>query len=142
MAGFQMRVEDVFHISGRGHVVAGRIAGGPVRIGDEVIARTFGSEQRCNVTGITIGKNIVQEADPDQDVGLLLRGFAPEKLKDAAGVSVAQGGAGVELMLYGIAAAAAAPPLAPSSSSSAQVRTIEESIARSRPAAKPWWRFW
>lgn len=140
MAGFQMRVEDVFHISGRGHVVTGRLAGGPVRIGDEVIARTSGGEQRCNVTGINLGKELVSEAAADQDVGLLLRGFAPDTLRDAAGVSVAQGGASVGLMLYGGAAAADAP--APAPASTAQVRTIEESIARSRPASKPWWRFW
>ena len=140
MADFQMRVEDVFHISGRGHVVTGRLAGGPIRIGDEVIARTSGGEQRCTVAGINLGKELVNEAAADQDAGLLLRGFAPDTLRDAAGVSVAQGGVGVGLMLYGVAALADAP-VAPSSSS-AQARTIEESIARSRPASKPWWRLW
>ena len=139
MVGFKMRVEDVFHISGRGHVVTGRVAGGPVRLGDEVVAKTSGGEQRCAVTGIHVGKNPANEAAVDQDAGLVLRGFSPEKLKDATGVSVADGGAGVELMLYG---AGAAPDASLAPAATAQVRTIEQSIASSRPASKPWWRFW
>ena len=135
-----MRVEDVFHISGRGHVVTGTVEGGPVRVGDEVVARTSGGEQRCTVTGVNLAKQLVNEGAVGQDVGLLLRGFAPGTLKDGAGISVTDGGAGVELMLYGADAAASAP--SPAHASATQVRTIEESIARSRPAAKPWWRFW
>jgi hypothetical protein len=140
MSGFEMRVEDVFHITGRGYVVTGRLTGGPVRVGDAVVARTSGGEQRCNITGIHVGKDPVQEAAPDQDVGLVLRGFAPDKLQDATGVPVWQGGSRVELTLHGGDSADSASTQAPAPN--AQVRTIEESIARSRPAQKPWWRFW
>lgn len=127
---FELKVEDVFHISGRGYVVSGRIGQGRVRVGDKLLAQTSGGEQACTVTGIHLGKDLVGEAGTGVDVGLLLRGFDPQKLKDASGVPVWKGSTPVELVLRHAGAA------------STKVLTIEESIARARGKEKPWWRFW
>jgi len=126
---FELRAEDVFHISGRGYVVVGKIGQGRVKVGDELVAKTSGGQQSCTVLSINVGKDMVDEAETGTDVGLMLRGFNPEKLKDAAGVPVWQGSTRVDLVLQGAGTAA------PSGS-------MEESIARMRGEKKPWWKVW
>ena len=130
---FELHVEDVFTISGRGPVCVGKISKGRVKVGDALVARTSGGEQAIVVTGITIGKKMVDEAVEGTDVGLLLRGFKPEQLKDAAGVPVMGGATRVELVLREGSDARAATSTASS---------IEASIAKMRGGEKPWWKFW
>jgi GTPase len=133
---FELQVEDVFHITGRGYVVTGRIGLGRVRVGDRLVAKTAGGEQPCTVTSINVGKDLVDEAGAGTDAALMLRGFDPKKLQDASGVPLWHGGARAELVLRDAAAAQDAGAAAP------KVGSIEESIARLRGKERPWWKFW
>ena len=131
---FELKVEDVFHISGRGYICSGKISLGTIRVGDEVLAKTSGGEQRCTVTGVNLGKELVDEAATGMDVALLLRGFDPKKLKDATGVPVWDGERPVEVVLREGSVASAV---------SAGSSSMEASIAKMRGGdEKPWWKFW
>ena len=68
---FQMTVEDVFTITGRGTVVTGRITSGKININETVINRNSG--QRYMVAGIEMFRKTLDYAQAGDNVGLLLR---------------------------------------------------------------------
>lgn len=68
---FQMTVEDVFTISGRGTVVTGRITSGKININESVVNRNSG--QRYMVGGIEMFRKTLDYAQAGDVVGLLLR---------------------------------------------------------------------
>ena len=68
---FQMTVEDVFTIAGRGTVVTGRITSGKIGINESVVSRTSG--QRYMVAGIEMFRKSLDYAQAGDNVGLLLR---------------------------------------------------------------------
>ena len=68
---FQMTVEDVFTITGRGTVVTGRITSGKIGINESVVSRTSG--QRYMVAGIEMFRKTLDYAQAGDNVGLLLR---------------------------------------------------------------------
>ena len=68
---FQMNVEDVFTITGRGTVVTGRITSGKIGINESVVNRTSG--QRYMVAGIEMFRKTAEYAQAGDNVGLLLR---------------------------------------------------------------------
>ena len=68
---FQMTVEDVFTITGRGTVVTGRITSGKININETVINRNSG--QRYTVAGIEMFRKTLDYAQAGDNVGLLLR---------------------------------------------------------------------
>lgn len=68
---FQMTVEDIFTITGRGTVVTGRITSGKIGINESVINRT--SSQRYMVSGIEMFRKTMDYAQAGDNVGLLLR---------------------------------------------------------------------
>jgi translation elongation factor EF-Tu-like GTPase len=72
-AFFQMTVEDVFSIRGRGTVVTGRIAAGTVQVGDAIYLHHSGNVITTVVNGIEILRQVVQQAETGDNVGLLLR---------------------------------------------------------------------
>ncbi|RLV48196.1 hypothetical protein D9V37_19205 [Nocardioides mangrovicus] len=75
-SGFEMPIEDVFTITGRGTVVTGTVALGTVRVGQQVAVRrlTGGSPLPTTVTGIEAFRKLLDEAGVGDNVGLLLRG--------------------------------------------------------------------
>lgn len=68
---FQMTIEDVFTITGRGTVVTGRITSGKININETVINRNSG--QRYMVAGIEMFRKTLDYAQAGDNVGLLLR---------------------------------------------------------------------
>ncbi len=79
---FNLVVEDVFTITGRGTIVAGTIAHGTMRLNDEVTILTKeGKSQDTVVTGIRSGTNTVQKAGKGRSVGLLIRGIRSTDVK-------------------------------------------------------------
>jgi elongation factor Tu len=71
---FQMPVEDIFSISGRGTVVTGRIEQGVVKVGDEIEIVGIRETQKKIVTGVEMFKKLLDSGEAGDNVGLLLRG--------------------------------------------------------------------
>ncbi len=78
---FLMPVEDVFSITGRGTVATGRIERGKVKVGDEVELVGFGSEKKTVVTGVEMFRQILDEGQAGDNVGLLLRGVDKKEIE-------------------------------------------------------------
>ncbi len=72
---FLMPVEDVFGIKGRGTVVTGRVERGMVKTGDEVEIVGFGEARKIVVTGVEMFHKTLDEGEPGDAVGCLLRGI-------------------------------------------------------------------
>src|SRR3954467_13825286 len=58
---FQMPVEDVFSITGRGTVATGRIDKGKVKVGDEVEMVGFGTDKKTIVTGVEMFRKLLDD---------------------------------------------------------------------------------
>jgi len=72
---FLMPVEDVFSIKGRGTVPTGRVERGVIKSGDEVEIVGLHHEPRKTVaTSLEMFHKILDEAEPGDAVGILLRG--------------------------------------------------------------------
>ena len=71
---FQMPIEDVFTISGRGTVVTGRIEQGIVKTGEEIEIVGIRDTQKKVVTGVEMFRKILDEGQAGDNVGVLLRG--------------------------------------------------------------------
>ena len=71
---FLMPVEDVFSIKGRGTVVTGRVERGTVHPGDEVEVVGIKNTSKTTVTGVEMFHKLLDEAEPGDAVGTLLRG--------------------------------------------------------------------
>ena len=71
---FQMPVEDVFSISGRGTVVTGRIEQGIVKVGDELEILGIREPQKTVCTGVEMFRKILDSGEAGDNVGVLLRG--------------------------------------------------------------------
>ena len=71
---FLMPVEDVFGIKGRGTVVTGRVERGIVKVGDEVEIVGLEDTRKTIVTGVEMFHKLLDEAEPGDAVGCLLRG--------------------------------------------------------------------
>ncbi len=72
---FQMAVEDVFTISGRGTVATGRIERGIVKVGEEVdIVGMTKDVGKTVITGVEMFRKELDQGQAGDNVGLLLRG--------------------------------------------------------------------
>ena len=78
---FQMPVEDVFTISGRGTVVTGRIEQGVVNIGDEVEILGIREPQKTVCTGVEMFRKILDSGEAGDNVGVLLRGTKRDEVE-------------------------------------------------------------
>jgi elongation factor Tu len=79
---FQMPIEHVHQIEGRGTVVTGRIECGRVRTGDEVeILGLRQQARRTVVTGVEMFKKILDEGVAGDNVGVLLRNVKRDELE-------------------------------------------------------------
>jgi elongation factor Tu len=79
---FNMAVEDVFSITGRGTVATGRIESGTIHTGDEVEIVGMTPETRKTVcTGVEMFRKILDEGQAGDNVGLLLRGIGRDEIE-------------------------------------------------------------
>ncbi|MEW6683457.1 MAG: elongation factor Tu [Nitrospirota bacterium] len=78
---FQMSVEDVFSISGRGTVVTGRIERGVVKVGDEIEIVGIKATQKTVVTGVEMFRKVLDQGQAGDNVGILLRGTKKEEVE-------------------------------------------------------------
>jgi elongation factor Tu len=78
---FQMAVEDVFSISGRGTVGTGRVERGKVKVGEKVEIVGLRETRESVVTGVEMFRKLLDEAQAGDNVGLLLRGIDKEALE-------------------------------------------------------------
>ncbi len=78
---FLMPVEDVFSISGRGTVVTGRVECGVIKVGDEVEIVGFKDTVKTTVTGIEMFNKELKDAQPGDNVGILIRGIKKEDVE-------------------------------------------------------------
>ncbi len=72
---FLMPVEDVFSIKGRGTVVTGRVERGVAKVGQPVEIVGIRPTETTVVTGVEMFHKTLDEAEPGDAVGLLLRGI-------------------------------------------------------------------
>ena len=72
---FLMPVEDVFGIKGRGTVVTGRIEQGIVEPGKQVEIVGIRETESTVVTGVEMFRKTLDEGEPGDAIGLLLRGI-------------------------------------------------------------------
>jgi elongation factor Tu len=78
---FQMAVEDVFSISGRGTVGTGRVERGKVKVGEKVEIVGLRPTRESVVTGVEMFRKLLDEAVAGDNVGLLLRGVDKDDLE-------------------------------------------------------------
>ena len=72
---FLMPVEDVFGIKGRGTVVTGRVERGVVKTGDNIEIIGLQDTKKVVVTGVEMFHKTLDEGEPGDAVGCLLRGI-------------------------------------------------------------------
>jgi elongation factor Tu len=79
---FLMPVEDVFSITGRGTVATGRVERGVLHVSDEVEIVGLAEEARkVVVTGIEMFRKLLDEAEPGDNIGILLRGVQRNEIE-------------------------------------------------------------
>jgi len=78
---FLMPVEDVFSIKGRGTVVTGRVEQGIVKVGQTVEVVGMKDTSSTTVTGVEMFHKTLDEGEPGDAVGLLLRGIDREGIE-------------------------------------------------------------
>ena len=78
---FLMPVEDVFSIKGRGTVVTGRVEQGIIKVGDTVDVVGIKETSQTVVTGVEMFHKMLDEAEPGDAVGLLLRGVDRDEVE-------------------------------------------------------------
>ncbi len=78
---FLMPVEDVFGIKGRGTVVTGRIERGIVKVGDEIEIVGISETRKTVVTGVEMFRKLLDQGEPGDNVGCLLRGVEREDVE-------------------------------------------------------------
>jgi elongation factor Tu len=79
---FNMAVEDVFSITGRGTVATGRVESGKIHVGDEVEIVGMTAETRKTVcTGVEMFRKILDEGQAGDNIGVLLRGIGREEIE-------------------------------------------------------------
>jgi len=77
---FKIRVNSIFHISGRGTVLAGRVENGIVWIGSRVALRTPNVSLIKELKGLERNHETVPNASAGEDVGILIRDLDPAML--------------------------------------------------------------
>ena len=79
---FIMPVEDVFTITGRGTVATGRVERGVLHVNEEVeIVGIHEDIRKVVVTGIEMFRKLLDEAQPGDNIGALLRGVQRDEIQ-------------------------------------------------------------
>src|SRR5258705_423136 len=87
---FQMPVEDVFSITGRGTVATGRIDRGKIKVGEEVEMVGFGTDKKTVVTGVEMFRKVLGGGEGGGNGGVVVRGVG--KHGGGGGMVVAKAG--------------------------------------------------
>jgi elongation factor Tu len=80
-ADFQMPIESIYSIEGRGTVVTGRIEKGKVKTGDELEIVGFRANKKTVCTGVEMFKKLMDFGQAGDNVGLLLRGIKRDEIE-------------------------------------------------------------
>jgi elongation factor Tu len=78
---FQMPIEDVFSITGRGTVVTGKVEQGVIHTGDEVEIVGIRPTSKTVCTGVEMFRKILDEGQAGDNIGALLRGTKKEEVE-------------------------------------------------------------
>jgi elongation factor Tu len=78
---FQMPIEDVFTIQGRGTVVTGKVEQGIVKVGDEVEIVGLRPTQKTVCTGVEMFRKLLDQGQAGDNIGVLLRGIKKEEVE-------------------------------------------------------------
>ena len=78
---FLMPIEDVFSIKGRGTVVTGRVEKGVIGVGKSIEIVGMRETATTTVTGVEMFHKLLDEAEPGDAVGVLLRGVDREDVE-------------------------------------------------------------
>lgn len=78
---FQLPIEDVFTISGRGTVVTGRLERGVIKVGEAVEVVGLKPVQNTSVTGVEMFRKLLEQAQAGDNIGALLRGLKREDVE-------------------------------------------------------------
>src|SRR5205809_4089916 len=78
---FQMPIEDVFSITGRGTVVTGKVEQGIIHTGDEVEIVGIKPTQKTVCTGVEMFRKLLDEGRAGDNIGALLRGTKKEEVE-------------------------------------------------------------
>jgi elongation factor Tu len=78
---FQMPIEDVFSITGRGTVVTGKVEQGIVHTGDDVEIVGIRATQKTVCTGVEMFRKILDQGQAGDNIGALLRGTKKEDVE-------------------------------------------------------------
>ncbi len=78
---FLMPIEDVFSIKGRGTVPTGRVERGVIKGGDEVELVGLGLSKKTVAISLEMFHKILDEAEPGDAVGILLRGMERDEVQ-------------------------------------------------------------
>jgi elongation factor Tu len=78
---FQMPIEDVFTITGRGTVVTGKVEQGVIHTGDEVEIVGIKPTQKTVCTGVEMFRKLLDEGRAGDNIGALLRGTKKEEVE-------------------------------------------------------------
>src|ERR1700680_731568 len=78
---FQMPLEDVFTIQGRGTVVTGKVEQGRVKVGDEVEIVGLRPTAKTVCTGVEMFRKLLDQGQAGDNIGALLRGTKREEVE-------------------------------------------------------------
>src|SRR5579859_3098564 len=78
---FQMPIEDVFTIQGRGTVVTGKVEQGQVKVGDEVEIVGLRPTAKTVCTGVEMFRKLLDSGQAGDNIGALLRGTKKEEVE-------------------------------------------------------------
>ena len=79
---FLMPIEDIFSITGRGTVATGRVERGVLKVNEEVeIVGIHEDIRKVVVTGIEMFRKLLDEAQPGDNIGALLRGVQRDEIQ-------------------------------------------------------------
>jgi len=78
---FQMPIEDVFTIQGRGTVVTGKVERGQIKVGEEVEIVGLRPTQKTVCTGVEMFHKLLDSGQAGDNIGVLLRGIKKEEVQ-------------------------------------------------------------
>jgi len=78
---FQMPIEDVFTIQGRGTVVTGKVEQGRIKVGEEVEIVGLRPTAKTTCTGVEMFRKLLDEGEAGDNIGALLRGTKKEEVE-------------------------------------------------------------
>jgi elongation factor Tu len=78
---FQMPIEDVFTIQGRGTVVTGKVEQGRIKVGEEVEIVGLRPTAKTVCTGVEMFRKLLDQGQAGDNIGALLRGTKKEDVE-------------------------------------------------------------